>query len=138
MPSPKRINARVVWDRLELDEAFAALPSNDTPGTRGTKTRLRRVQQHAHPVQAHRYRDRHGNIRIYARVPGRRKVRIRAPFGTDVSYRVQSCRIPTFRRPPANPPNRNRILPAFLPSLPTQPHLQTAGTCHPILAAADP
>jgi integrase/recombinase XerD len=28
-------------------------------------------------------RDRHGNIRIYVRVPGRRKVRIRPPFGTD-------------------------------------------------------
>lgn len=25
MPKPKRINGRVVWDRLELDEAFAAL-----------------------------------------------------------------------------------------------------------------
>ena len=28
-------------------------------------------------------RDRHDNVRIYVRVPGRRKVRIRAPFGTD-------------------------------------------------------
>jgi hypothetical protein len=28
-------------------------------------------------------RDRHGNVRIYVRVPGRPKVRIRAPFGTD-------------------------------------------------------
>jgi hypothetical protein len=28
-------------------------------------------------------RDRHGNIRVYVRVPGRRKARIRAPFGTD-------------------------------------------------------
>jgi integrase/recombinase XerD len=28
-------------------------------------------------------RDRHGNIRIYVRVPGRRKVRVRALFGTD-------------------------------------------------------
>lgn len=28
-------------------------------------------------------RDHRGNIRIYVRVPGRRKVRIRAPFGTD-------------------------------------------------------
>ena len=28
-------------------------------------------------------RDRHGNIRLYVRVSGRRKVRIRAPFGTD-------------------------------------------------------
>jgi len=28
-------------------------------------------------------RDRYGNIRIYVRVPGRKKVRIRAPFGTD-------------------------------------------------------
>ncbi len=29
MPAPKRINTRTVWDRLELDEAFAALPSDD-------------------------------------------------------------------------------------------------------------
>ena len=28
-------------------------------------------------------RDRHGNIRLYVRVPGRPKVRIKAPFGTD-------------------------------------------------------
>ncbi len=27
MPKPRRIDGRVVWDRLELDEAFAALPS---------------------------------------------------------------------------------------------------------------
>jgi hypothetical protein len=26
MPKPKRIDARVVWDRLTLDLAFAALP----------------------------------------------------------------------------------------------------------------
>ena len=31
MPAPKRINARTVWDRLQLDAAFAALPSNDDP-----------------------------------------------------------------------------------------------------------
>jgi hypothetical protein len=29
MPAPKRINSRSVWDRLQLDAAFAALPSND-------------------------------------------------------------------------------------------------------------
>ena len=29
MPTPKRINSRTVWDRLQLDEAFTALPSND-------------------------------------------------------------------------------------------------------------
>ena len=29
MPSAKRINARVVWDRLRLDAAFAALPDED-------------------------------------------------------------------------------------------------------------
>jgi predicted DNA-binding transcriptional regulator AlpA len=29
MPTPKRINSRTVWDRLGLDAAFAALPSND-------------------------------------------------------------------------------------------------------------
>jgi hypothetical protein len=31
MPAPKRINARTVWDRLQLDAAFVALPSNDAP-----------------------------------------------------------------------------------------------------------
>jgi hypothetical protein len=30
MPIPKRINARAVWDRLQLDAAFAALPTNDS------------------------------------------------------------------------------------------------------------
>lgn len=29
MPKPKRINARIVWDRHRLDEAFAALPEGD-------------------------------------------------------------------------------------------------------------
>ena len=29
MPAPKRINSRTVWDRLALDEAFSALPSDD-------------------------------------------------------------------------------------------------------------
>jgi predicted DNA-binding transcriptional regulator AlpA len=29
MPKPKRINARVVWDRQQLDRAFDALPDVD-------------------------------------------------------------------------------------------------------------
>lgn len=29
MPQPKRINSRVVWDRVELDRAFAALSGDD-------------------------------------------------------------------------------------------------------------
>ena len=29
MPKPKRIDGRNVWDRLGLDEAFAALPGGD-------------------------------------------------------------------------------------------------------------
>jgi predicted DNA-binding transcriptional regulator AlpA len=29
MPGPKRINGRVVWDRLRLDAAFEALPDRD-------------------------------------------------------------------------------------------------------------
>ena len=28
MPKPKRIDGRTVWDRLEIDAAFAALPSD--------------------------------------------------------------------------------------------------------------
>jgi hypothetical protein len=33
MPAPKRINARTVWDRLQLDGAFDALPSSDEAST---------------------------------------------------------------------------------------------------------
>jgi hypothetical protein len=29
MPKPKTANARVIWDRLKLDEAFTALPDRD-------------------------------------------------------------------------------------------------------------
>lgn len=29
MPKPKKINSKPVWDRLRLDEAFAALPDDD-------------------------------------------------------------------------------------------------------------
>ena len=31
MPQPIRINARVVWDRLQLDDAFAALDRKGIP-----------------------------------------------------------------------------------------------------------
>jgi hypothetical protein len=33
MPGPKRINSRVVWDRLKLDVAFEALDDTDVDGT---------------------------------------------------------------------------------------------------------
>lgn len=36
MPGPKRINARTVWDRNQLDAAFEALPNQDA----GTINRL--------------------------------------------------------------------------------------------------
>jgi predicted DNA-binding transcriptional regulator AlpA len=29
MPRPKRVAGRVIWDRVLLDEAFAAIPSDD-------------------------------------------------------------------------------------------------------------
>jgi predicted DNA-binding transcriptional regulator AlpA len=32
MPQPVRINSRVLWDRLQLDEAFAALSDGGTNG----------------------------------------------------------------------------------------------------------
>jgi predicted DNA-binding transcriptional regulator AlpA len=32
MPRPKRINARAVWDRKRLDEAFDALPDENGRG----------------------------------------------------------------------------------------------------------
>jgi hypothetical protein len=33
MPIPKRINSRVVWDRLKLDVAFEAMDDTDADGT---------------------------------------------------------------------------------------------------------
>ena len=32
MPKPMRINARTVWDRVKLDEAFATLSDSDRDG----------------------------------------------------------------------------------------------------------
>jgi len=32
MPKPTRINSRTVWDRVKLDEAFAALPHDAQDG----------------------------------------------------------------------------------------------------------
>jgi predicted DNA-binding transcriptional regulator AlpA len=32
MPKPKLINSRTVWDRFALDDAFAALPSDEDAG----------------------------------------------------------------------------------------------------------
>jgi hypothetical protein len=31
MPKPKRIDGRTVWDRIKLDEAFAALGEHGAP-----------------------------------------------------------------------------------------------------------
>lgn len=30
MPAPKRVNSRVLWDRMTLDDAFEALPDVDS------------------------------------------------------------------------------------------------------------
>lgn len=30
MPGPKKVNSRVLWDRVSLDEAFDALPDADS------------------------------------------------------------------------------------------------------------
>jgi hypothetical protein len=30
MPPPKRVNARTIWDIRQLDDAFEALPSDET------------------------------------------------------------------------------------------------------------
>jgi predicted DNA-binding transcriptional regulator AlpA len=34
MPRPKRVDARTIWDRLELDEAFSALEQERAPPKR--------------------------------------------------------------------------------------------------------
>lgn len=42
MPEPTRINARTVWDRIKLDEAFTALSGEPLEDDLGTKLRCRR------------------------------------------------------------------------------------------------
>ena len=40
MPKPKRIDGRVVWDRLQLDTAFAALPDDNDRDDAWSKVEL--------------------------------------------------------------------------------------------------
>jgi predicted DNA-binding transcriptional regulator AlpA len=40
MPGPKRINARVVWDRFALDRAFEQLPDRDQAADEDWKAAL--------------------------------------------------------------------------------------------------
>jgi integrase/recombinase XerD len=68
-------------------------------------------------------RDRYGNIRVYVRVPGRRKVRIKAPFGTDefiASYNAAvSDHVTTPRRARETKPGSFRHLCVLYYSSPT-------------------
>lgn len=48
MPKPKRINARTVWDRLQVDTAFAVLSSNDAPENPWDEIGGRVVEQRDH------------------------------------------------------------------------------------------
>lgn len=34
MPRPKQVDARTIWDRVQLDEAFSALADNDADAKR--------------------------------------------------------------------------------------------------------
>jgi hypothetical protein len=45
-------------------------------------------------------RDRYGNIRVYVRVPGRRKVRIKAQFGTDEFIAAYNAAVSDCVAPP--------------------------------------
>jgi hypothetical protein len=45
MPAPKRIDGRVVWDRLQLDIAFAALPDENGRDDVWSKVALRRGRE---------------------------------------------------------------------------------------------
>lgn len=76
MPAPKRINSRTVWDRRRLDEAFDA-KSMGHRSVSGAPA-MPRIKL---PFLVFD-RDRHGNTRAYVRVPGRNKVRMRAPIGS--------------------------------------------------------
>ena len=78
MPGPKRVNSRVVWDRLRLDLAFEALAETNA-GTADDE--WKRVPMRGAPDMPRRLppgcvedRDRHGNIRIYYRAKGRPKI----------------------------------------------------------------
>ncbi len=53
MPKPKRIDGRLVWDRLKLDAAFSDLPDDDrmNPLDRMLRVGLRSPQSHSNEVR---------------------------------------------------------------------------------------
>jgi hypothetical protein len=87
MPQPIRLNSRLVWDRLQLDDAFAALSDTardgNDPWSQGGRLMLRAAGMKLAIVYAFlcKDRDRHGNVRYYFRRDGK-KTRIRARPGT--------------------------------------------------------
>ena len=76
-------------------------------------------------------RDRHGNIRLYVRVPGRTKTRIRARFGTDEFVAAYNAAVSDHVRGPRQSAKPSRGLsgifaycttPALCSSGSTKPH----------------
>ena len=83
MVACRRLNQSIVeecWDRLKLDDAFEALP--DTEGATENPAGMRSDKWTCVLTYVWEDRDRHGNVRTYAKVPGRKKVRIREQPGT--------------------------------------------------------
>ena len=81
-------------------------------------------------------RDRHGNVRLYVRVPGRTKVRIRAPFGTDEFIAAYNAAISDHVTAPRQAREAKAgIVPTSLRAVLRQRHVQAARQGHAIMAA---
>jgi predicted DNA-binding transcriptional regulator AlpA len=85
MPKPKRIDGRVVWDRLQLDSASQHCQMRTT--RRRCLEQIRYVDPTAMVTVKLRYVhqdvDRHGNVRTYFWRKGGPKVRIRESLGSQ-------------------------------------------------------
>jgi integrase len=82
MPAPKRINSRIVWDRRQLDRAFDDLPGVGRREPVGRSGRVGSTMVNIRLKYVVEDVDRHGNVRVYVRLPGRPKIRLRAAPGT--------------------------------------------------------
>jgi hypothetical protein len=74
MPDPKWIDGRVVWDRNRVEAYWADLPDEDSNENNPLDRYLMPQRLPEYCVED---RDRHGNIRIYFKKRGCRKVRLK-------------------------------------------------------------
>jgi integrase/recombinase XerD len=83
MPQPKRVNSRNVWDRRRLDDALRRAARQCRPKSLGQRSLVGGTAMPRFKLPYLTFDgDRHGTVRLYVRVPGQPKIRIRERPGS--------------------------------------------------------